>query len=182
MKKSLALVLALLMVLPMLFSCQGETQKSTKYGNAETSIKVNVTIKNPDYKAPETTAPAESTAAASSTEEEEALDMENPEFFYDGVVELFVENPTVEDVLNASFLLIAKVFPDAQCSVNEKGELTICGTSDNLSGAVSYFWDCTINDTAIKSGVSVETVKNGDTLVFEYTSNAPATSSSAAAE
>ena len=79
MKKVLFLAMAIVMVLPMLFSCQPAAPESTVYGTAENAVKVKLTIKNPDYVAPTV-----------EVEDEE----EDP------------EKPTLQDALQAAALLM----------------------------------------------------------------------------
>ncbi len=158
MKKILFGAMAVIMLLPLLFSCAPAEPESTKYGTEEKAVKVTVVIENPDY-VPPTSEPAEG--------EEEEVDPENPEFFYNGTVELYVKDPTVADALQAVFLKIKDTYT---CSIAEDNSVTIDDYADSFASNNSSFWEYTVNGVATKSAITSESLKQGDKLVAVFTS------------
>ncbi len=158
MKKTLMLVLAIVMVVPMLFSCGGETPVSTKYGTEETAVKVTVVIENPDYVPPTTEAPEG---------EEPEVDPENPEFFFNGTVELYVKKPTIKDALLAAF---AKIEDTYTCSVDEDNAVTVDDYADTFTSANSVYWEYTIDGVKAEKSITAETLKDGAKLRAVFTS------------
>jgi len=156
MKKIIVTVLAVLMVLPMLFSCASNEPTSTKYGTAEKAVNVKVVIVNTGYVPPTTEA---------EEGEEPEVDVNNPEFYYNGKVELYVTNPTVEDALNAVFAMIKENYA---CSIDENN-VTITDYADNFN--VGNFWVYTI---ANKEVSLTQTLVEGNTinLNFNFADNA----------
>lgn len=152
MKKVLFLAMAIVMVLPMLFSCQPAAPESTVYGTAENAVKVKLTIKNPDYVAP----------TVEVDDEEE--DPENPEFFFDGYVEMYVEKPTLQDALQAAALLM-----NYELSIEEDGAIYVV-TIDKYTNSGTSFWEYTINDQLCKKSIAYQELKKGDVIVADFVS------------
>ena len=153
MKKALFLAMAIVMVLPMLFSCQAPAPESTIYGTAENAVKVKLTIKNPDYVAPTVEL------------EEDEVDPENPEFFFDGYVEMYVEKPTLQDALQAASLLMK----DYDLSIEEDGAIYVV-TIDKYTNDATTFWEYTINNQPAKKSIAYQELKKGDVIVAEFVS------------
>lgn len=171
MKKILIMAMAVVMLMPMLFSCQGGDPESTKYGTAETAVKVTVQIENPDYVEP-TTEPAEG--------EEVEVDPTNPEYFYNGTVELYVSEPTVADALKAVFGIIKD---DFNCSIDDDtNEISIDDHTDSFTVGASSFWEYTLNNAVAKASVSAQVLKEGDSVHFVFTSTQAEATTEATAE
>ena len=158
MKKTLMLALAVLLVLPMLFSCQTSQVKTEKYGTEEKAVTVTVVIENPDYVPPTTEAPEG---------EEPEVDPENPEFFFNGTVDLYVKNPTIKDALLAAF---AKIEDTYSCSIDEDNNVSIEDHTDSFSAANSVFWEYSINGIKAEKSITAETLKANEKLTAVFTS------------
>lgn len=158
MKRFLFGVLAVVMLLPLIVSCGPSKPDSTKYGTEETAVKVTVVIENPDY-VPPTTEAAEG--------EEPEVDPENPEFFYNGTVDLYVKEPTIADALKAVF---AKIEETYTCSIAEDNSVTIDDYADSFASANSSFWEYSINGIPAKASITAEKLKQGDKLTAVFVS------------
>ncbi len=115
MKKALFLILAVLFVLPLMASCQDSNSTPGKYGTYETAVKVTGQIPNPDY-----VAPTESLPEGEEPEE----NLENPEFYFDGTVDLYVDPKTV-DLIDAVKAVAGLVKDRWTITVDDTNTVTI---------------------------------------------------------
>lgn len=174
MKKSLFLILALVMILPLLFSCNGDGQKQTKYGTYETAITVTVIIPNLDYVEPTEELPEG---------EEPVEDPANPKMFYDGTVEIFVdpETVTVEDALNAAFAVINSKWAGT-ASIDKSGNSTTDNTITIGTRAfrVSPYcaWEIYVNGLETQSAIA-DRIKANDRIELKWVDDAASTAQTA---
>ena len=171
MKKSLFLILALVMILPVLVSCNGDVQKQTKYGTYETAIKVTVVIPNLDYVEPTESLPEG---------EEPVEDPTNPKMYYDGAVELYVDPSVVcvKDAVEAAFAVINSKWAGT-ASIDESDNQM---TSNTITIGTRAFrvnpysaWEIYVNGITTESAKLTNIIKNGDKLELVWVDDAAST-------